>query len=87
MPLPHPSWCWRPLTPRSSGTVFLWAVKWITHYDNAAAETVMGLYKNEAVAKNSPFWVGPLKTIADIRRSSCPIVGRAVGLQAAIAFE
>ena len=56
-------------------------------YDNAAGETVMGLYKNEAVAKNSPFWVGPLKTIADIRRSLCPIVGRAAGLQAAIAFE
>ena len=35
-------------------------------YDNAAAETVMGLYKNEAIAKNSPFWTGPLKTIADV---------------------
>jgi len=28
-------------------------------YDNAAAETVMGIYKNEAVAKNSPFATGP----------------------------
>lgn len=35
-------------------------------YDNAAAETVMGLYKNEAVAKGSPFATGPLKTIADV---------------------
>ena len=35
-------------------------------YDNAAAETVMGLFKNEAIAKNSPFRVGPLKTIADV---------------------
>ncbi|TFB87923.1 hypothetical protein E3O11_02225 [Cryobacterium levicorallinum] len=35
-------------------------------YDNAAAETVMGLYKNEAVAKNSPFHTGPLKTLADV---------------------
>ena len=35
-------------------------------YDNAAAETVMGLYKNEAVAKNSPFSTGPLKTLADV---------------------
>jgi putative transposase len=35
-------------------------------YDNAAAETVMGLFKNEAIAKNSPFGVGPLKTIADV---------------------
>jgi hypothetical protein len=25
-------------------------------FDNAAAETVMGLYKNEAIAKGSPFW-------------------------------
>jgi putative transposase len=31
----------------------------IGDYDNAAAETVMGLYKNEAVAKNSPFITGP----------------------------
>ncbi len=29
-------------------------------------ETVMGLYKNEAVAKNSPFVTGPLKTLADV---------------------
>lgn len=35
-------------------------------YDNAAAETVMGLYKNESVAKGSPFHTGPLKTIADV---------------------
>ena len=35
-------------------------------YDNAAAETVMGLYTNEAVAKGSPFWSSPLKTIADV---------------------
>ncbi|WP_105033802.1 IS3 family transposase [Cryobacterium aureum] len=37
-------------------------------YDNAAAETVMGLYKNEAVAKNSPFITGPLKTLADVEK-------------------
>jgi transposase InsO family protein len=35
-------------------------------YDNAAAETVVGLFKNEAIAKNSPFRTGPLKTIADV---------------------
>lgn len=34
-------------------------------YDNAAGETVMGIYKNEAVAKNSPF-ATPLKTLADV---------------------
>jgi hypothetical protein len=27
-------------------------------YDYAAAETIMGLYKNETVAKNSPFITG-----------------------------
>ena len=37
-------------------------------YDNAAAETVMGMYKNEAIAKNSPFNSGPLKTLADVER-------------------
>lgn len=35
-------------------------------HDNAAVETVMGLFKNEAIAKNSPFRVGPPKTIADV---------------------
>ena len=34
VPLPHPSWCWRPLTPSSSGAVLLWAVKWITRLRN-----------------------------------------------------
>ncbi|MBC7761129.1 MAG: transposase [Candidatus Saccharibacteria bacterium] len=33
-------------------------------YDNAAAETVMGFHKNEAVAKNSPFMTGPLNALA-----------------------
>lgn len=35
-------------------------------YDNAAAETVMGLFKNEAVAKDSPFRAGALKTETDV---------------------
>jgi transposase InsO family protein len=35
-------------------------------YDNAAAETVMGLFKNEAVAKDSPFRTGALKTENDV---------------------
>ena len=39
-------------------------------YDNAAAETVMGLYKNEAIKKGSPFWTGPLKTIADVEETT-----------------
>ncbi|ALV45376.1 hypothetical protein MB46_07585 [Arthrobacter alpinus] len=35
-------------------------------YDNAAAETVMGLFKNEAVAKDAPFRTGELKTESDV---------------------
>lgn len=35
-------------------------------YDNAAAETVIGLFKNEAVAKGSPFRTGALKTESDV---------------------
>ena len=35
-------------------------------YDDAAAETVMGLYKNEAVANNSPVRTGPLETLSDV---------------------
>lgn len=35
-------------------------------YDNAAAETVFGLYKNEAVATGSPFRTGALRHLADV---------------------
>lgn len=35
-------------------------------YDNAAAESTIGLYKNEAVAGGSPFRTGPLRTLADV---------------------
>ena len=35
-------------------------------YDNAAAETVMGLFKNEAIARNSPFRTGPLRGLGDV---------------------
>jgi len=35
-------------------------------YDSAAAETVIGLFKNEAVAKNSPFRTGALTTENDV---------------------
>ena len=35
-------------------------------YDNAAAETVMGLYKNEAIAQGSPFRVGPHRSLEDV---------------------
>src|SRR5829696_10366960 len=35
-------------------------------YDNAVAESVIGLYKNEAIAAGSPFRDGPLRTLADV---------------------
>ncbi|MDT7770309.1 MAG: putative transposase [Mycobacterium sp.] len=35
-------------------------------YDNALAETTIGLYKTEAVGRNSPFRTGPLRTIDDV---------------------
>jgi transposase InsO family protein len=35
-------------------------------YDNAAAETTIGLYKNEAVRADSPFRTGPLRTLTDV---------------------
>jgi len=35
-------------------------------FDNAAAETVMGLFKNEAIAKDSPFRDGPLAAESDV---------------------
>jgi transposase InsO family protein len=35
-------------------------------YDNAAAETVMGLFKNEAIRNGSPFRTGPLKGLSEV---------------------
>jgi len=35
-------------------------------YDDAAAETVFGLFKNEAVATGSPFRTGPHRHLADV---------------------
>lgn len=35
-------------------------------YDNAVAESVFGLFKNEAAAAGSPFRTGPLRSLADI---------------------
>ena len=35
-------------------------------YDNALAESTIGLYKTEAVGRNSPFLTGPLRTIDDV---------------------
>jgi putative transposase len=35
-------------------------------FDNAVAETTMGLYKTEAVRDDSPFRTGPLRRLADV---------------------
>jgi len=35
-------------------------------YDNAVAESLIGLFKNEAIAAGSPFRTGPLRTVADV---------------------
>src|SRR5439155_6320567 len=37
-------------------------------YDNAVAESFIGLYKNEAVAAGSPFRTGPLRTLTDVEK-------------------
>jgi putative transposase len=35
-------------------------------YDNALAETTIGLFKTEAVGRGSPFLDGPLRTIDEV---------------------
>ena len=35
-------------------------------YDNALAETTIGLYKTECVRPGSPFRNGPIRTLADL---------------------
>jgi putative transposase len=35
-------------------------------YDNALAETTIGLYKTECIRPGSPFRTGPLRTLADV---------------------
>jgi putative transposase len=37
-------------------------------YDNALAETSIGLYKTEAVRPDSPFRTGPINTLADLEK-------------------
>lgn len=39
-------------------------------YDNAPAETVFGLFKNEAVRAGSPDRTGPLRHLADVEALS-----------------
>jgi len=35
-------------------------------FDNALAETTIGLYKNECIQADSPFRRGPLNTLSDL---------------------
>jgi putative transposase len=37
-------------------------------FDNALAETTVGLYKAECIADDSPFCIGPLRTVSDVER-------------------
>lgn len=44
-------------------------------YDNALAETTIGLYKTEAVREDSPFRVGPLRSVGDVEHLTADWVG------------
>ena len=39
-------------------------------YDNALAESTIGLFKTEELAKNNPCYVGPSKTVADVEHAT-----------------
>ena len=39
-------------------------------YDNALAETTIGLYKTECIRDGSPFHAGPLATLADVEHTT-----------------
>ena len=43
-------------------------------YDNAVAESFMGLFKNEAIAAGSPFRTGPQRTLADVEAGTMTYV-------------
>ena len=45
-------------------------------YDNALAETTIGLYKTEAVGRDSPFLTGPLRTIDEVEYATMECVAR-----------
>jgi putative transposase len=43
-------------------------------YDNALAETTIGLYKNECIRADSPFRRGPLRTMSDVELTTADYV-------------
>ena len=45
-------------------------------YDNALAETTIGLFKTEAVGRGSPFLTGPMRTIDDVEYATIQWVDR-----------
>ena len=44
-------------------------------YDNALAETTIGLYKNECVRADSPFRHGPLRNLGDVEMITADYIG------------
>lgn len=44
-------------------------------YDNALAETTIGLYKNECVRADSPFRRGPLRNLGDVEMITADYIG------------
>ena len=44
-------------------------------YDNALAETTIGLYKTECTRPDSPFRTGPFNTLADVEQATSLWVG------------
>ncbi len=44
-------------------------------YDNALAETTIGLYKNECVRADSPFRRGPLRNLGDVELITADYLG------------
>lgn len=44
-------------------------------YDNALAETTIGLYNTDCVRADSPFRCGPLRTLADVEHITAEWVG------------
>lgn len=44
-------------------------------YDNAVAETTIGLYKNECVRADSPFRRGPLRNLSDVEIITADYIG------------
>jgi putative transposase len=66
-----------PSTPRS-GSARHWLLERLAAsvgsvgdaYDNALAESTIGLYKNECIRKGSPFMTGPFKQLADVDKAT-----------------